>query len=843
MAPQNVKEKWPFVINLGNSIIGVALLAMPFCFKQCGMLLGILVLLFCTWLTLASCQLLMKAGVVSHHRSYEYLAYHTYGAPGKFLVEIGMIGIQLGTLVAQIVVIGDLGPTIFSHLFGFESTSLRLYLIVFLCLCVGLPLGLMKDMRNVNRASTVCMAFYAIFCAYILWMSLDSLLAAEWYSHISWWEPQGLFQCLPIMSFCFGCQTQLFHLYDALPEPSLHAIKSIIHTAVNLCTVAYLMVGFLGYITFYHIEIPGDILTKFPSTLGAHLMKLGFVISIAITFPVIIFPCRASIYTLLFQKKVKHSDDVVSSYIPEVLFKSITVVIVIGSMVTGILIPNVEFILGINGAITGTLICYIFPALFFLRVMSSKAEGKTIAQIVLVLGVSILLVSTYSTLSSQDKSHVHGLKKPLEKKTILGDTVNVDNGKIPDFKESGKDLKRMEPPNPHDPDSDHKLKVAKMSDSNKGDGAVGDANTLNKEDAGKGKVEENKVEEIKQIEEDGERNKRRDELLGALELQRKEQQQLLEQQKVILQELKEHKEKDHEGWMAMQNQHIQNNNKEVQQAPEAAQPQGGAVDPSNLHLPLQPSEHETNNPGFDINGPKQAVIISLPDQNQAVNNLALGQNHVANNPVVGEKQAVNNPVINQNLALNNPVLNRNEAVNNPVLSQNAPNKQIMGQNQVFQIQAIKNPTPGQNADEQNKAVFLDSNHQPFIDNNQAVNNLMIVPSQSVIKPDTGKEKTLNDVNVGHNQIVEQKQGIVNPIPNSKNISNKAETRLLGEQEQDGQQLVVQKDSVKVPSEVVHEIVMNSNEQEARDLLKRKRRESDADVQGADYHMLTDQQDN
>ena len=42
---------------------------------------------------------------------------------------------------------------------------------------------------------------------------------------------------------------------------------------------------------------------------------------------------------------------------------------------------TVEFILGLNGAITGTLICYIFPALFFLRVMSSKAEGKTIAQV------------------------------------------------------------------------------------------------------------------------------------------------------------------------------------------------------------------------------------------------------------------------------------------------------------------------------------------------------------------------------------------------------------------------------------------------------------------------------
>lgn len=41
----------------------------------------------------------------------------------------------------------------------------------------------------------------------------------------------------------------------------------------------------------------------------------------------------------------------------------------------------VEFILGMNGATMGTLICYIFPALFFVRVMANKAEGKHIAQV------------------------------------------------------------------------------------------------------------------------------------------------------------------------------------------------------------------------------------------------------------------------------------------------------------------------------------------------------------------------------------------------------------------------------------------------------------------------------
>ena len=48
-------------------------------FLQCGILLGMIVLLFCTWLTLTSCQLLMRAGIHSRRRSYEFLGKYFSG--------------------------------------------------------------------------------------------------------------------------------------------------------------------------------------------------------------------------------------------------------------------------------------------------------------------------------------------------------------------------------------------------------------------------------------------------------------------------------------------------------------------------------------------------------------------------------------------------------------------------------------------------------------------------------------------------------------------------------------------------------------------------------------------
>ncbi|XP_069124766.1 putative sodium-coupled neutral amino acid transporter 10 isoform X2 [Argopecten irradians] len=494
----------PHVINLSNSIIGVTILAMPFCFKQCGILLGAVLLFFCTWLTLVSCRLLMKAGVTSRRRSYGFLAYYTYGAPGKLAVEIGMIGLQLGTLIAQVVIIGDLGPAIVSKYLGLENNgNLRMGLICFLCLCVGLPLGLLKNLNTVSRASTLCILFYGLFTVYVFSLSIPNLIAGEWINKVNFWRSDGLFKCLPIFSFAFGCQTQLFIMYDNLPEPSLKSVNNIVQSAVNMCTVSYLLTGFFGYIAFHNKDIGGDIVTDFEVSVASDILKLGFVISIAVTFPLIIFPCRGSLYTLLFPQKQKHSDDLEKRpVIPELHFKVLTFLIVVGSMTTGILVPNVEFVLAMNGATMGTLICYIFPAVFFLRVMTGSSEGKQIAQAVLIFGCLIMVLCTLTTLNAQEQVHAVEVlerdnslnqdvqapsdkEKPLQPpvmdtkdkhitKDIPPDKVDTGRDKVDtvveskDEKSNDKD-KRVEPPNPREP-----------SENNNPDKEVGVKKTLDK---------------------------------------------------------------------------------------------------------------------------------------------------------------------------------------------------------------------------------------------------------------------------------------------------------------------------------------------------------------------------
>lgn len=444
---------WPYVINLGNSIIGVSVLAMPFCFKECGLLLGMLLLLGCAWLAGVSCSLLMKAAVASKKRSYEFLALHVFGRAGKLAVELSIMGLLLGTCIAFYVVIGDLGPAILSKMFNMENTpNLRSAFMVSIALFVALPLGLLKNVESLSNVSAISLGFYCVFVAEVFSAAFPNLWSGVWVTKVVLWNPEGVFKCLPIFSLAFGCQTQLFVMYDALPEPSLSRMSAISKNAVSLCTGVYLCVGYFGYVAFCDEEIAGDILMNFRPTIFSEAVKLGFVMSVAVSFPLVIFPCRTSIHSLLFAKSGTHENFGGSPIIPEPQFKLITFSIIVITLIIGILIPNIEFVLALTGATMGALICFIFPAVMFISLMSMSNTGsKSTAQVVLFLGVTILLASTYVTLYSEEKgSSSSVVKMPVPHdhidsvdSVLQNDAVQGPKGKLgTDEKEDGSEQER-----------------------------------------------------------------------------------------------------------------------------------------------------------------------------------------------------------------------------------------------------------------------------------------------------------------------------------------------------------------------------------------------------------------
>jgi len=79
-------------------------------------------------------------------------------------------------------------------------------------------------------------------------------------------------------------------------------MNAVVRAAVNLCTGLYISVGFLGYVALAGEQFAGNILLSLSKSTSSDVFQLGFVLSIALSFPIVVFPCRASLNSLLFKK-------------------------------------------------------------------------------------------------------------------------------------------------------------------------------------------------------------------------------------------------------------------------------------------------------------------------------------------------------------------------------------------------------------------------------------------------------------------------------------------------------------------------------------------------------------
>uniref|UniRef100_A0A1I7WYK0 Aa_trans domain-containing protein n=1 Tax=Heterorhabditis bacteriophora TaxID=37862 RepID=A0A1I7WYK0_HETBA len=209
--------------------------------------------------------------------------------------------------------------------------------------------------------------------------------------HLLLLEVQGD-EHLPIVCMALSCQTQLFCVIDCIRDASASRIDAVVSGAINFCSAMYAAVGLFGYVAFYSKTLHGDVLVELESSLLTQMLKLAFMLSIAVSIPLMLFPARIALFNLVLRPVrcwihfiyLKKKPNLISAFtcikgcelsvaaIEHSTFHILTFVILLFNLSIAILIPNVEFILGLTGSLVGSLVSVIIPSILFITIASNK---------------------------------------------------------------------------------------------------------------------------------------------------------------------------------------------------------------------------------------------------------------------------------------------------------------------------------------------------------------------------------------------------------------------------------------------------------------------------------------
>ncbi|KAK6009528.1 hypothetical protein OSTOST_25535, partial [Ostertagia ostertagi] len=268
--------------------------------------------------------------------------------------------------------------------------------MVVVLLLVIFPLCLIKDLEKFSVISSFAVLFYAIFVIRMVLEALPALWDGAWSMHVTWWRPSGL----PIVCMALSCQTQLFCVIDCIRDASVSRVDAVVSGAVNFCSAMYAGVGTFGYVAFFSRSLHGDVLVELESSFLTQLLKLAFMLSIAISIPLMLFPARiarfltwcygrCSLHVLWFTEDFMllysfaklYRDGLcvqtncelpVSHAMRYSTFHVLTFVILLFNLSVALLIPNVEFVLGLTGSLIGSLVSIIIPSILYLAVMKNR---------------------------------------------------------------------------------------------------------------------------------------------------------------------------------------------------------------------------------------------------------------------------------------------------------------------------------------------------------------------------------------------------------------------------------------------------------------------------------------
>ncbi|XP_021432691.2 sodium-coupled neutral amino acid transporter 4 isoform X1 [Oncorhynchus mykiss] len=440
------------VFNLSNAIMGSGILGLSYAMANTGIVLFVVLLLGVAILSLYSVHLLLMTAKEGGSLIYEKLGERAFGWPGK-MAAFGSITLQnIGAMSSYLFIVKYELPEVIRAFMGLEQSSGEWYmngnyLVVFVSIGIILPLCILKNLGYLGYTSGFSLSCMVFFLGVLIYkkynlpcpmpfmyhtnhsmngtalgphalhngtvlmdfsradMSPASYLDGHHTSGVRF-EPHPddveemctpkyfVFNSqtaytVPILAFSFVCHPEILPIYSELKDRSRRKMQNVSNLSILAMLVMYMFSALFGYLTFYG-NVEAELLHTFTKVYKFDtmllLVRLAVLTAVTLTVPIVLFPIRSSINTMLFSQRefswVRHM--LIAAFI--LLFNNLLVIFV----------PTIRDIFGFIGSSAATMLIFILPAAFYLRLVKSvpmHSVQKISAAIFLVVGIIFMFSS------------------------------------------------------------------------------------------------------------------------------------------------------------------------------------------------------------------------------------------------------------------------------------------------------------------------------------------------------------------------------------------------------------------------------------------------------------------
>ncbi|MCO5567815.1 hypothetical protein L7F22_021511 [Adiantum nelumboides] len=375
-------------LNGINVLCGIGILTTPYALKEggwfsLGFFLVLAIISFYTGILLRSC-LDSQPGL----ETYPDIGQAAFGTYGRVTISIFLYLELYAACVEFLILEGDNISAVFPNaslaLFGLNLTGTELFVLM-TGICV-LPTVLLRDLSLLSYISAVGVVASVVVVLCVLSVGIVEVGFQKT-------GPLLNFSTLPLSiglyGFCYSGHSVFPNIYTSLKNPS--RFPTILMISFTVCTILYGGMAIMGF-TMFGDETQSQITLNLPEQLVASKIAVWCTIINPFTkYALSITPVALSLEELL-----PSSNYTLKSY---GLSFCVRTALVISTVCVALLVPFFGYVMAFIGSFLSMLLCLIFPASCFLKLVGRKASlaQKIFCIFTIFVGILCCITGTYSS--------------------------------------------------------------------------------------------------------------------------------------------------------------------------------------------------------------------------------------------------------------------------------------------------------------------------------------------------------------------------------------------------------------------------------------------------------------